>query len=76
MHEWALRLTYGDKSSSYQNLLRKYNSVSVHHRNIQAPATEMFKVKNNIATEIMKELVVPKISLYELRITIHFREDE
>ena len=29
----------------------------------QALATEKFKVKNNIAPEILKELFVPKISL-------------
>ena len=30
-------------------------------------ATEMLKVKNNIALEIMKELLAPKMSLYDLR---------
>ena len=30
-------------------------------------ATEMFKVKNNIALEIMKDLLAPKMSLYDLR---------
>ena len=40
---------------------------SIHHRNIQALTTEMFKVKNNIAPEIIKELFAPKVSSYELR---------
>ena len=56
LHERALRITYGDRSSSFENLLKKDNSVSIHHRNIKALATEMFKVKNNVAPEIMKEL--------------------
>ena len=30
-------------------------------------ATEMLKVKNNIALKIMKELLAPKMSLYDLR---------
>ena len=30
--------------------------------NIQALATEIFKVKNNIALEVMKELFAPKMS--------------
>ena len=55
------------KSSSFQDLLKKDNSVSIHYRNIQALATEMFKVKNNIAPEIMKELFAPKMSSYDLR---------
>ena len=54
LHERALRITYGVKSSSFEDLLKKDNSVSIHHRNIQVLATEMFKVENNIALEIMK----------------------
>ena len=47
--------------------MKKVNSVSIHHRNIQALATKMFKVKNNVAPEIMKELFAPKMSPYDLR---------
>ena len=47
-------------------MLRKDNSVSIHHRHIQALAIKMFRVKKNIAREIIKELFVPKISLYGL----------
>ena len=66
-HERALKITYGDRSSSFENLLKKDNSVSIDHRNIQALATEMFKFKNNIAPEIMKKLFAPKMSSYDLR---------
>ena len=66
LQERVLRITYGDRSSSFENLLKKDNSVSIHRRNIQALATEMFKVKNNIALEIMKELFAPKMSSYGL----------
>ena len=67
LHERALRITYSDGSSSFEDLLKKDNSVSIHHRKIQALATEMFKVKNNIGPEIIKELFAPKVSSYELR---------
>ena len=67
LHERASKITYSDRSSSFEDLLKKDNSVSIHHRNIQALATEMFKVKNNIAPEIMKELFAPKMSSYDLR---------
>ena len=66
LHKRALRTTYGDRSSSFENLLKIDDSVSIHYRNIQALATEMFKVKNNIAPEIMKELFAPKTSSYDL----------
>ena len=54
LHERALRITYGVRSSSFEDLLKKGNSISIHHWNIQALATELFKVENNIAPEIMK----------------------
>ena len=45
LHERCLQLTYNDKKSSYEILLVKNNSVFTHHKNIQALAIEMFKVK-------------------------------
>ena len=54
LHERALRITYGDRSSSFEDLLKKDDSVSIHHRNLEALAPEIFKVKNNIAPEIME----------------------
>ena len=54
LHERVLRITYGVRSSSFEDLLEKGHSVSIHHWNIQALATELFKVENNIAPEIMK----------------------
>ena len=47
--------------------VKKGNSVFIHHRNIQALATEVFKVKSNIAPEIMKKYIAPKMSPYDLR---------
>ena len=73
LHESALRITYVDRLSLFQDLLKKNNSVFFHHRNIEALATEMFKVKNNIAPEIMKELFAPKMSPYDLRNSNSFK---
>ena len=42
IHERALRITYQDRISTFQELSNKDNSVSIHHRNLQALATEMF----------------------------------
>ena len=54
LYERASRITCGARSPSLEDLLKNDNSVSIHHRNLQALATEMFKVENNIALEIMK----------------------
>ena len=52
LHERCLRLIYSDKKSSCENLLEKESSVSIHHKNIQALAIEMFKVKHKLCPEI------------------------
>ena len=67
IHERALRITYQDHISTFQELLNKDNSVSIHHRNLQALATEMFKIHRGLSPDILREIFVAKISLYNLR---------
>ena len=43
LHERCLRVTY-DGLSSFEELLERDNSVSVHNRNIRCLAIELFKV--------------------------------
>ena len=40
IHERALRITHNDKSSSFQKLLEKDNSVTIYYSNIKIRATE------------------------------------
>ena len=56
LHERCLRLIYNDKRSSFEDLLEKDNSVSIHHKNLQALAIEMFKVHTKTSPEIMQEV--------------------
>ena len=60
IHERALRITYQDHISTFQELLNKDNSVSIHHRNLQALATEMFKIHRGLSPDILREIFVPK----------------
>ena len=46
VHERVLRITYQENTSTFQELLNKDNSVSIHYRNLQVLATEIFKPKN------------------------------
>ena len=59
LHERCLRIIYSDKQSSFETLLEKDGSVSVHNRNLQILATEMYKIKNDLsplnATELFKQ---------------------
>ena len=45
LHKRALSLVYNDFSSSFSELLEKDKSVTIHHRNLQTLAYEIFKVK-------------------------------
>ena len=67
IHERALRIPYQDHISTFQELLNKDNSVSIHRRNLQALATEMFKIHMSLSPDILRQIFVPKISLYNLR---------
>ena len=56
LHQRCLRVIYNDKTSSFEQLLGNDNSVSIHHRNIQTLAIEMYKVTNGLSPEIMNEI--------------------
>ena len=59
IHERALRTTYKDKSSAFQELLEKDNSISIHHINIQKHATEICKVLHGFSPPILNDIFVP-----------------
>ena len=44
LNERGLRLAYKNSKLTFEELLRKDQSFSVHHRNLQKLATEMYKV--------------------------------
>ena len=71
IHERALRLVYDDYNSSFEQLLIRDNSVSIHHKNIQRVAIEMYKVVNDISPPIMRDLFV-KANPSVTRSTIFF----
>ena len=67
LQERCLRVIYSDKQSSFQTLLEKDGSVSIHNRNLQFLATEMYKVKNNLSPSIIVELFEQRNENYNLR---------
>ena len=53
IHERALRIVYKDNVSSFEDLLLIDNSFTVHERNIQTLAIELYKVVNRLSPKIM-----------------------
>ena len=50
-------MVYHDKCSTFYQLLEKDKSVTIHSRNLQYLATEIFKVKIGISPAIMTEIL-------------------
>ena len=67
LHERALRIVYNDFKSSFENLLEKDETVSIHRKNLQKLATEMFKILKNFSVPLMSELFHQKVNHYDLR---------
>ena len=68
IHERCLRLIYSDKNSSYENLLKIDNSVSIHHKSVQALAIEMFKVKHKLWPKITGDIFMERTNnQYKMR---------
>ena len=66
-HERALRVTYQNYQSSFLLLLQNDKSVTIHQRNLQVLATEIFKTKNDLSLEIMNNIFEFKEPSYSLR---------
>ena len=56
LHERTLRLLYMDDYSTFNELLTKDGSVSVHYRNIQSLAIELYKSKHGLSPVLMKDI--------------------
>ena len=67
LHEKALRLVYNDSKLSFEDLLKLDNSFTIHHRNLQKLATEIFKVKNNLSPMFMNNVFSDSTNPYNLR---------
>ena len=67
IHERALRIAYCDYVSDFEGLLAKDNSITIHERNIQALACEVYNTVNNLNPPFMREIFKIKAKKYTLR---------
>ena len=63
LHDCALRIVYQDKTSDFETLIKIDKSATIHVRKLHDLVTEIYKVKNNISPEIMRNI-------------FHFQENE
>ena len=74
LHGKCLRIIYNDKTSSYEDLLSKDGSVSMHHKNLRKLVIEFYKVASGLCPEIMNEVFQFQIQKYRnLRNSSTFR---
>ena len=67
LHERALRIVYNDTITSFQKLLVKDKTFTIHHQNIQSSAIEMHKAVNNLLGGNLSEFFVRNNHSYNLR---------
>ena len=67
LHERTLWVVYRDYNATFSELLSKDKSVTIHQRNLQLLAKEIFKTKNELNPKIMGEIFTFKNVDYDLR---------
>ena len=67
LHERCRRTLYKYKQSSFNELLKKYGSISIHVQNLHVLATEMYQISNGLSTLLMKDIFPTNRNHYNLR---------
>ena len=68
IHERALRTVYSDYNSSFNELLDKDGSLTIHQRNVQSLAIEIFKYLHGLSPAILSKVFkVNETIPYDLR---------
>ena len=57
LYERALRITYQDRMSSLDELLKNDKSLSVHHKILQRLLLEIYKVKMGLSPSVMNDII-------------------
>ena len=73
LHEHAVRKDYNDNVATFEKLLEKDNSVTIHVRNLRILATELYKTKENLAAPIMHEIFEQRNIQYNLCLQTDFQ---
>ena len=68
LRERCLRVVYNNNQNTFEELLELDNSVSIHYKNLQCLAIELYKIFNGISPDIMKNVFpLNTSSTYDIR---------
>ena len=67
LHERALRLVYKNDNLTFEQLLEKDNSMTIHDRNLQKLAIEMYKAEQKLSPLPIQELFKKRDEIHDLR---------
>ena len=71
IHERSLRIVSDDYVSTFDNLLILNSDVTIHQRNLQLLATEIYKMLNKLSPPIIQDMFHMRENIYNSR---NFRE--
>ena len=57
LHERSLRIAYNDYTATFEDLLAKTRTVTIHQRNLMVLAIEMYKIANGSSPNFMIDLM-------------------
>ena len=66
IHKRALQTVNNDKTSTFEELLSKDNSVLIHHKHLQCLAIEIYKWLHKLSPKIMNNLFQNNSNVYSL----------
>ena len=66
LHERSMPIVYKDNIISFEDLLKRDRSFTIHQRNIQSLAIELFKVTGNLSNNIMYDIFQTRKINYKL----------
>ena len=67
IHKRALRALHGDYESTFEELLDKFKSLTIHKKNLERLIVEIYKTINHLNPAYMWEFFIEKDVLYNLR---------
>ena len=76
LHYRALRIVYRDENLSFEELLKKDESFTIHNQNLQFLAIEMYKVFKGIAPAIMSDVFGKKMDTRSENVSANTRSQK